>query len=88
MIAWKQQGAALVGPIQLADGTKGGIVLVGAADHPKGAVLVTQGADADSVGKIPLGQCLDRLSLMQAIDILCMQERAFGSHELAPPKLP
>ncbi len=88
MIAWKQQGVALVGPIQLADGTNGTVVLVDAATQPKGAVIVTQDSDGATAQKVPLGECLDRFTPMQLIDILCMQERAFGTHELAPPELP
>ena len=87
MIAWKKQGAAFVGSLQLADGTKATAVVVGAPTQPRGAVIVSQDATGAPAAKAPLADCLDRVGLIHSIDILCMQERAFGSHGLTPPDL-
>ena len=84
MIRWQKQGAAWVGTLKLGDGDAANIVLLGGRDNPKGAVLVTasQGGAPD---KRALGSVLDLLSPKQTIEILCMQQRAFGSSAHLPP---
>ena len=76
-----------MGPIELSDGSSGTVVILGPAEQPKNLVLVTRGADEASIAKTPVKDCLIRLSPVQVIDVLCTQERAFGTHGLTPPEL-
>jgi hypothetical protein len=62
------------------------VVLVGARDNPKGAVLVLPGEAAGEVEAVPLSSGLAWLSPGQALDLLCMQERIFGKSGLTPPR--
>jgi hypothetical protein len=84
VIHWQKQGAAWVGTLKLGDGNAANIVLLGGRDNPKGAVLVTA-ARGGSPEKRVLGGVLELLSPRQAIEILCMQQRAFGSCTHLPP---
>ena len=86
MIEWSQQGGAVVGPLSLLDGRTGKIVLVGSRDNSKGAVVVVTARGSDSIQKTPLTQLLDTLAPRDVVDILCMQERVFGSSGLESPK--
>lgn len=83
---WKQQGSAVVGALDLADGRQATVVLVGARSNPKGAALVTtSGGDAACVSTTPVGECLHLLSAKQVIDVFAMQERVFGNSGLNSP---
>lgn len=68
------------------DGRTGSVVLVGARDNAKGAVLVFPGKGSDGVEKVPLSNGLEMLHPQQVTEILCMQERAFGKSGLTPPQ--
>ncbi len=83
MIHWQKQGAAWIGTLKLGSGNAANIVLMGGRDNPKGAVLVTatQGGPPE---KRPLGGILDLLSPRQTIEVLCMQQRAFGPSTYIP----
>lgn len=78
MSDWKQQGAGLVGPLILTDGTRGRVVLMGPRSAPDGAMVVLMGKAGGSVESLPLNDVLDRLSPAAAVAILCAQERQFG----------
>jgi hypothetical protein len=86
VIPFKQQGEAVVGVITLPDGRAGRVVLVGPRDHPKGAMLVVSTGAASS-DVVPLSTALPLLSAQQIIEIVCMQERAFGTTGLPAPEL-
>lgn len=86
MILFKQQGEAVVGVLTLPDGRAGRVVLVGPRELPKGAmVVVATGATSSEV--IPLSNALPLLSAQQIIEIVCMQERVFGTAGLPEPEL-
>jgi len=86
VIAWKRQGAALVGSLSLTDGAKGKAVLVAGRDNPKGAmVVVSEGGQA--ADPVPFQNCLDRLLPEDVAALLAVQERAFGGSGLEPPDI-
>ena len=82
---WTKQGAAAVAPIQLLNGARGRIVLVGARENPKGAMVLVPGSVPASVDTRPLEQHLDHLAPMTIVEIICMQERLFGESGLPVP---
>jgi hypothetical protein len=83
LIAWQKQGAALVGELRLSGGQPAHIVLVGDPLNEKGAVVMTSGADGARQTQL-LADAADRIDPVDLIDILCMQERSFGTRGLAP----
>ena len=87
MIRWQNQGEAIVGALSLVDGRKGKAVVVGARENPKGASLVIAAAGGGEPERVPLADATDLISPEALIDILCTQERAFGSAGLEPPKI-
>ena len=82
MNEWKQQGTGLVGPIQLKDGARGRIVLVGPRSDPEGAMVVVLGKDGASVESVPFAKVLDKTPPAAVVKILCAQERQFGESRL------
>lgn len=85
MINWKKQGEALVGSLVLKQGGKGSIIVVGPANNPNGATLVTPGEDPKKplTALLPVG--CDQLTPGQYLEIMCMQERAFGNRAFPAP---
>jgi hypothetical protein len=71
--------------LTLTDNRQGNIVLVGARQNPKGAVLVLPGDAGGPVQTVPLLMALTLVHSANAVEILCMQERAFGSSGLPKP---
>lgn len=69
--------------VSLTDGTHGKLVVVAERLNPKGAQVVVAGADGKAAAT-PLSQALDKLDPGSVFDVLCAQERAFGSGELPP----
>lgn len=84
---WQRQGDALIGSIQLKDGRAARVVLVAERANPKGAVLVFAGDEQGRAVTSPLAMALPFLTPRQVVDILCGQERAFGTAGLMPPEL-
>lgn len=84
MIPWTRQGEAYVGSLALTDGRRAKAVLVAPRGNPKGAAVVYAGEDGGLV-KLILSDALDRLTPEQVMDILCTQERAFGTTGLPEP---
>ncbi|MFP4500968.1 MAG: hypothetical protein ACLFTT_08210 [Candidatus Hydrogenedentota bacterium] len=84
-IAWRKQGAAVVGTLTLTDGRKGNVVLVGARTNPKGAALVLPGESGEAPMTVMLKDGLDRMYPQQMLELLCMQERSFGTAGLPAP---
>ena len=87
MVTWKKQGAAVVGAFSLADGREGKVVLVAGRDNPRGAMVVSSGGGGEAVEPIPLSECLESMEPASLIEVLCMQERAFGNSGLEAPDL-
>lgn len=74
-----------MGTLQLSDGRAANVVLVGSRQNAKGAVLLVPGIQGQ-VETFPLSSGLDVLHPQHVIDILLLQERAFGLTGLVPPK--
>lgn len=81
-IAWRRKGPAVVGAITLPDGRAANVVIVAPRQHPKGAALLLQGAEGAPEA---IADALPRLHPAQVIEVLCMQERAFGDRGLPKP---
>jgi len=73
-----------VGVVALLDGRRGNVVLAGSRGNSKGAILVLPDSGGE-VTSVPLAEGLDLLAAPTVVDILCMQERAFGDSGLEPP---
>lgn len=84
MTRWVKQGPAVIATLSFLDGSRGRIVLMAGRDNPKGAMLVVSPLEGGPVKTLPLAQGLHLLTPDQTVDILCAQERAFGSGRLAP----
>ena len=72
-------------PVSFLDGAPGNVVLAGGRSNPKGAIVVLSGDSAGEVKTLPFADGLNLLSSEAIVDVLCMQERAFGDSGLAPP---
>lgn len=85
MVSWKKQGEALVGNLTLNNGNRGSVVLVGPASNAKGAMLVVPGDDPKKprTALLPAGN--DLLTPAQFLEILCVQERAYGNRGFPEP---
>lgn len=86
MIAWNQQGPAWVAQIALKDGRRATVVVVGDTSNPNGAALVLPGEDGASPQHMPLREGQGLFNPWVVIEILCMQERVFGTHGLPVPE--
>jgi len=84
---WKRQGAGVVSTVELRDGREGKVVLVGSRDNPKGAMLVLPSEDGQGAQALALQDCVRFLHPRYLVDILCAQERTFGSSGLKPADL-
>jgi hypothetical protein len=73
-----------VGRVTFLDGRAGSVVLVGARTNPKGAVVVLSADNAESVETIPLQEVVDALHPATLVEVLAVQERAFGDSGLQP----
>jgi hypothetical protein len=78
---WTKQGAAVVASVDLKSGQRGNVVLVGARENPKGAVIVLP-SGGGAVDTRPLEAHLDNLPAATVTEIMCMQERLFGASGL------
>lgn len=87
MICWKQQGPALIGELHLLDGRSAYVVLVGPRNAHTGAVLVLTGNSESERETAFLDASFDLLHPQQVVDVLCVQERAFGDMGLPLPEL-
>lgn len=86
MIAWNKQAEAWVGQLCLGDGRGVNVVVVGPRRNPRGAAIVFPAEGKGALAAIPLADALDQLTPEQVVDILCMQERAYGDSGLAAPE--
>lgn len=85
MITWKKQGEAIVGGLTLTGGGKGNVILVGPSSNPKGATLIVPGDDPQKPATALLPAGCNQLSPSDYIDVMCMQERAFGDRGFPAP---
>ena len=83
---WKKQGAGWVGSLSLVDGRQANVVCVGSRENPKGTVLVLPEEGTGQVQTVDLSSGLEWLHPGHVLEVLCMQERAFGKSGLRPPK--
>ncbi len=72
----------MVGPLTLADGAEGRIVLIGPRTASDGAMVVLMATDKSSVESLPFSEVLDRVSPSVIVNVLCAQERQFGDSGL------
>ena len=84
---WRRQGPALVASVTLLDGQWGKVVLVSSRDNPRGAMLVMSADAAGKVSTFPILDCLESLHPRDITEVLCMQERAYGTSGLTPPDI-
>lgn len=82
---WTKQGPVIVAPVELTPGRRGRAVLVGPRENPQGAVIIVAGMAGGGVDTRPLDAHLDQLSPAVITEIVCMQERQFGSCGLPKP---
>ena len=74
----------MVGTTTFINGDKGSVAIVGDRSNPKGAMILVPQAGGDPE-KRALSDALDLLHPQQVIEIVCMQERVFGSLGLTSP---
>lgn len=86
MITWKQQGAAAIGALVLVDGRGASVALVGPRQNTKGAALIMKASEGDEFDTITLKDAVALLSPEQVVDIICSQERIYGSSGLTTPE--
>ncbi|MCX5769250.1 MAG: hypothetical protein NTZ09_03090 [Candidatus Hydrogenedentes bacterium] len=73
-----------MGRVTFLDGRVGSVVLVGPRSNPKGAMAVLPGDSAGAVKTLPLPQVMDSLQPATLVEVLAVQERAFGNSGLQP----
>lgn len=72
-------------PVSFLDGARGNVVLAGGRNNPKGAVFLLPAGSAGKVKTVPFADAFHLLSSAAIVDVLCIQERAFGDSGLTPP---
>jgi len=87
VIRWKRQGPAWIGELHLLDGRSAYVVLVGPRNAHTGAVLVLAGKSESERKTAFLDESVHLLHPLQVVDVLCLQERAFGDKGLPLPEL-
>lgn len=85
---WTKQGAAVVSSVELTTGQHGKAVIVGPRENPKGAVIVLGGAGGGVMDAKPIDTVLDQLAPETIAEIICTQERVFGSAGLPKVQFP
>lgn len=74
-----------MGGLALHGGGRGNVVLVGPSTNPKGATLIIPGDDPQKPQTALLPAGSEKLSPSDYLDVICMQERAFGSRNFPAP---
>jgi hypothetical protein len=72
---WRRQGPAILKTVQLKDGRRGFVVLIGNCEKEKNAVIVFQKGEEREI--ISIQNLLDFIKPEDLVDILCVQERFF-----------
>ena len=78
MITWRKKGDAYIGSLHYSDGQSGNVVVVGGRDNPKGAALVFPEEGGTETKTLPFAEAKDLLHPWDIMDVITMQERAFG----------
>lgn len=76
----------MVGALTFINGIRANVVLVGPGTNPKGAALLVPAPEGAKPKTVLLADAVAILHPRNIIEILCMQERAFGSRGLPPPE--
>lgn len=86
MLAWKAQGAAIAADLSLSDGRHAKAVIVADRQNPRGLAFLIH-AEGTQLTPASLGEIGDLLDVGQYIELIVMQERAFGTAGLPKPEL-
>lgn len=86
MLVWKSQGAAFAADLALIDGRRATAVIVADRQNPRGLVLLLQEGGAAPT-PVLIEEVEDALAPGDHIELLTMQERAFGAAGLPRPEL-
>ena len=86
MLEWKAQGAACAADLPLMDGRRATAVIVADRQNPRGLVLLVQ-ENATAPVPMMLDEAGDLVAVGHWVEILAMQERAFGTCGLPKPEL-
>jgi len=86
LLAWKAQGTAFAADLQLLDGRRATAVIVADRQNPRGLVLLIHEGGA-TLTPTPFDEVGDLLAVGHWIEMLAMQERAFGTRGLPKPEL-
>lgn len=86
MLAWKQQGAAFAADLKLLDGRAAKGVVVAGRGNPKGLVFLLPLPDGTMQTLLPTSAA-ELVSAGDYIEMLFMQERAFGTSGLPAPEV-
>ena len=73
-----------MGRVTFLDGRAGSVVLVGPRTNPMGAVVVLSADNSGSIKTVPLPELVDALHPATLVEVLAVQERAFGNSGLQP----
>ncbi len=76
----------MVGALRFVNGARGNVVLVGPPSNPKGAALLLPASAGDKPKTVLLTDAFPILHPRNVIEVLCMQERVFGSRGLPQPE--
>ncbi len=86
MLVWKAQGAAFAADLHLLDGRRATAVIVADRQNPRGLVLLIH-EDGAAPTPTHVNEVGELLAVGHWIELLAMQERAFGTHGLPRPAL-
>jgi hypothetical protein len=86
VLTWKLQGPAYAADLRLSDGRAAKGVVVAGRDNPRGMVVLVPAADG-APETLLLDQAMVRLAPGDLIELLLMQERAFGASGLPKPEV-
>lgn len=84
MTAWRYQGSALVGRVQLRGNRRGKAVLLPSAPGEGSVTIIVPAADGKEVTTLPFEDGLHELTPESIVAVLCAKERAFGNGRLPP----
>ncbi len=86
LVRWRRQDRAVTGRFTLASGGKANVVLVAGREAERSAVLVIPQPGGGQPKTLLLSEAHDQIAPADLVEILCMQERCFGSLGLPVPE--
>lgn len=86
MVVWRRQDKAITGRLELAGGSPANVVVVADRTTPRSAALLIPQPGEAKPKSMLLDDALDLLDPADLVQILCMQERCFGTLGLAMPE--